>query len=124
MHPFVHIAAIATLAAASSLTAWAAEKATQAQQDYQKERAHCNSGRSQQDRATCLKEAQAAYQETRRGGLNTQGDAQLSANATDRCRAQPEADRAACVARGTGTGTSDGSVHGGGIIHRTETRVP
>lgn len=124
MHPFVHIAAIASLAAALSPTALAAEKATQAQQDYQKERAHCNSGKSQQDRATCLKEAQAAYQESRRGGLNTQGDAQLSGNATDRCRAQPEADRAACVARVTGTGTSEGSVHGGGMIHRTETKVP
>ena len=82
------------------------------------------SGKSQQDKATCLKEAKAAYQESRRSGLGTQGDAQLSSNATQRCRAQPVADRAACVDRIVGAGTSEGSVKGGGVIRRTESKVP
>jgi hypothetical protein len=82
------------------------------------------SGKSHQDQATCLKEAQAAYQESRRDGLGTQGDAQLSTNATDRCGAQPVADRAACVERVTGAGSSEGSVGGGGLIRRSETTVP
>ena len=105
--------------------AWAAgDKATtEAQQRYQQERARCMSGQSQQDKATCLKEAHAAYQESRRGGLASQGDAQLSTNATERCSAQPAADRAACVDRITGAGSSEGSVKGGGLMRQTETKT-
>jgi hypothetical protein len=124
MNIVIRTATLASIALALSPTAWSAGKASQAQQDYQQERAHCMSGKSQQDRATCLKEAQAAYQESRRDGLKTQGDAQLSNNATDRCGAQPAADKAACVDRVTGAGSSEGSVKGGGMIHRTETRTP
>jgi hypothetical protein len=107
-----------------SSTAWSAGTSSQAQQNYRQERAHCMSGKSQQDKATCLKEAQGAYQESRRGGLKTQGDAQLTNNTTDRCGAQPEAGRAACLERVTGAGSSEGSVKGGGILRQTETRVP
>ena len=109
------LATLVTLAAAGSPVAWSAEP---------QERAHCLSGRSQQDTATCLQEAQAAGQESRRGGLGTAGDAQLAGNATDRCRAHPEADRAACIERITGAGTAEGSVEAGGLIRRTEIRVP
>jgi hypothetical protein len=96
--------------------------ATQAQQQYQRERAQCLRGESHQDKATCLKEAGAAYQEARRGGLATQ-ESQLPGNATQRCNAQPEADRADCVKRLTGAGSTEGSVKGGGVIRQTETKT-
>lgn len=106
--------------------AWSAGKATvsAAQQQYQQERQHCISGQSQQDRATCLKEAQSAYQEARKSGLGTQTTAELSSNATQRCNAQPAADRAACMDRLTQPGAASGSVKAGGLIRETETKLP
>jgi hypothetical protein len=97
---------------------------SEAQQQYKRERAHCLSGQSHQDRATCLREAGAAYQEARRGLLNGSGaSADFSRNATARCEAQPPADRQACVQRIMGAGTAEGSVEGGGIIRQIETPV-
>jgi hypothetical protein len=97
---------------------------SEAQQQYKRERAHCLSGQSHQDRATCLREAGAAYQEARRGVLNGSGaSTDFSRNATARCEAQPPADRQACVQRIMGAGTAEGSVEGGGIIRQIETPV-
>lgn len=124
MHFTARLVALAALASLASPAAWSAGKVSPEQQNYRQERAHCMSGKSQQDKATCLKEAEAAYQESRRAGLSTQGDSQLSRNATDRCGAQPLADRAACMDRIKGAGTSEGSVMGGGVIRRTEQKVP
>ncbi|MBA3771440.1 MAG: hypothetical protein H0X13_02795 [Ramlibacter sp.] len=106
--------------------AWSAgnEALSQVQQQYKQERAHCLSGQSHQDRATCLKEAQAAYQEGRRGALvNRSASSDFSKNAMARCEAQPTADRDACVQRITGAGSAQGSVKGGGVIRQTETKV-
>lgn len=113
------------LVLAAAPAAWAAgnQALSQAQQQYKQERAHCLSGQSHQDRATCLKEAAAAYAEARRGALNNSGGSNYSQNATERCSAQPPADREACVQRIMGAGTTDGSVKGGGIIRQTETKV-
>jgi hypothetical protein len=104
--------------------AFAAGKQTEAQRQYQQERAHCTSGKSHQDRATCLKEAENAYSEARKGALGSSGDSELAKNATKRCEAQPAADRAACEQRILGAGTTEGSVKGGGLIRETETKVP
>ena len=106
-------------------SAWAAgnKGSSEAQQRYQQERAHCLSGQSQQDRATCLKEAGAAYDEERRGRLDNSGGSSFTQNATARCNAQPAADREACVQRIRGAGSAQGSVLGGGIIRSTETPV-
>lgn len=112
------------LAFACVPAAWSAAKgSSEAQQRYQQERAHCLSGQSNQDRATCLREAAAARQEARRNRLDTGSSASLEANATARCQAQPAADRAACVARVTGVGSTQGSVEAGGLIRQTETPV-
>jgi hypothetical protein len=102
---------------------WAAGsgKLSQAQQTYQQERAVCLRGASHQDRATCLKEAGAAYEEARRGRLGTASAPDLAGNATRRCEAQPAADRAACAQRILGAGTAEGSVEGGGLLRQTET---
>jgi hypothetical protein len=114
------------IALALAPAAWSAgnNAPPQAQQQYQQERAHCLSGQSHQDRATCLREAGAAYQEARRGVLNGSGaSTDFSRNATARCEAQPPADRQACVQRIMGAGTAEGSVEGGGIIRQIETPV-
>lgn len=106
-------------------TAWAAgnKEVSQAQQRYNQEKARCMTGQSHQDRTTCLKEAGAALQESKRGGLATQKSG-LNANATARCDAQPTADRADCIARIQGAGATSGSVEGGGVIRKTETVIP
>jgi hypothetical protein len=96
---------------------------SEAQQQYKQERAHCLSGQSHQDRATCLKEAGAAYEEARRGALNNSGGSNFSQNATDRCNAQPPADREACVQRIMGADSASGSVKSGGVMRQTETVV-
>lgn len=95
--------------AAGPTTAQLAE----ARRAYQAEREACIAGRSHQDRATCLREAEAAYLEARRGGLtgprtDAQGD----------CTAQPSAATCANV----GEVTTRGSVESGGILR--EVRVP
>lgn len=122
-----HLLACALVLAAAP-AAWA-QAGSAAQDRYNQETARCNSGQSSQDRATCLREAGAALDESKRGGLNTSG-ANLSQNATDRCNAQPAADRADCIKRIMGAGSTaggttstSGSVEGGGVIRETVTPV-
>lgn len=108
------------LATGATGIAGAAERGG-AQAAYRAERAACMSGESQQDRATCLKEAAAALAESRRGGL-TSGDFQQ--NALARCNAQPASEREACRALARGEGVSRGSVEQGGVIRERRVRVP
>ena len=95
---------------------------------YQKERMNCETGNTQQDKATCLKEAGAALGEKRKGKLDNSGSP--VANATDRCNVLPAKDKADCLARITGplSGnqkvTVSGSVEGGGMIKETTTTTP
>jgi hypothetical protein len=103
--------------------ALAAPSDSDAQARYQQERAACESGKSHQDRATCLREAGAALGEARRGRLeDTQ--AQYENNALIRCNPLPPEDRKACIARMQGQGTTRGSVAGGGIYRELITREP
>ena len=116
--------AACVLAVAVVPAAWAAghKGLSEAQQRYNEERAVCMSGQSNQDRATCLREAGAALQEARRGGLAT-STSSLGQNATARCNAQPAADREACVQRIQRPSAVRGSVRDGGLIRETETKV-
>jgi hypothetical protein len=82
---------------------------------YQKEKAVCLGDRSHQDRATCLKEADAALAESAtRPAPATQADHEQ--NALVRCKALPDNERAACQRRIAGEGSSSGSVEGGGVL--------
>jgi len=105
-------------------TAQAADRSA-AQSIEQQDRANCEAGRTQQDRATCLKEAGAAAEERKRQGLVNTGSARL--NATERCKALPVQDRADCLARIEGTAspnqqiTTRGSVATGGVLRETRT---
>jgi len=110
--------------ALGSTSALAADKtaAANAQARYQQERAACLSGESNQDRATCLQEAGAAFAEAKRDGLNGGPAAQYQSNALQRCEALPGDDRQACVARMKGQGSTTGSVASGGIYRELVTR--
>jgi len=92
----------------------------EAQARYQRERAVCMSGQSNQDRATCLREAGAAFAEARHDGLDD-GPTPYVRNALQRCEPLPDEDRRACVSRMQGQGTTSGSVAGGGIYRELVT---
>jgi hypothetical protein len=94
---------------------------SEAQQRYRQERAACMSGASNQDRATCLKEAGAALQEARRGGLS---DGDLARNRMARCAGLPAQDRDDCAMRMEGQGSTTGSARQGGILRELERPVP
>jgi len=100
-----------------------AAKVSDAQLRYQQERAVCMNGTSNQDRATCLKEAGAAWQEAKRAGLATSGDASLQQNRLQRCNALPAQDREDCALR-MEHGTTSGSAQQGGILREIERPVP
>jgi hypothetical protein len=90
--------------------------------NYQHEVQSCLSGRTQQDQATCLKEARNAHAAKERGRLQVGGDFQ--ANAVARCDVFHNGeDKAACEARVLGMGETDGSVAGGGVLREAETVV-
>ncbi|MGE3349310.1 MAG: hypothetical protein AB7I35_17920 [Ramlibacter sp.] len=117
------LAATALVALGTSAAFAAGARAPSAAQErYQQERAVCLSGQSQQDRATCLREAGAAYAQARKGDLASTGSTDYEANALARCNAQPPADRDACVLR-IRQGTVQGSVNGGGLIREVEVPV-
>jgi hypothetical protein len=89
---------------------------------YRMERDNCMSGRTHQDRTTCLKEAGAAQGEARAGRLADR-DASYRQNALERCRVLPVSDREACVGRIDGSGRVSGSVEGGGVIREYTQRI-
>jgi hypothetical protein len=128
MNPLLSCALIAFSMLTTSVVALAADPQTKdsgstAHQRYEEERAYCLSGQSQQDRATCLREATNAYDQARKGGLETTGSTDYRSNAMARCDAQPPADRRACRLLVRGQGSQDGSVQGGGVIREIELPV-
>ena len=126
MNPGLSLGAMALAAATllASGAAVAAAKVSEAQRQYNEDRAHCMSGNSNQDRATCLKEAGAAFQEAKRGGLSTGTDADVSGNKTIRCETLPARDRKDCVMRMQGEGVARGNSQDGGIIRELARPVP
>jgi hypothetical protein len=113
--------ALCAASALLSTVALAAPSASDAQARYQQERAMCESGKSHQDRATCLREAGAALDEARRGRLED-SQVQYQKNALIRCDPLPPAERKDCIARMQGQGTTRGSVEAGGIYRELVTR--
>jgi long-subunit fatty acid transport protein len=114
---------LAALALAASFGAVAQDRT--AQQVYQAERQACMQGQTTNaDRATCLREAGAAYAEAKRGRLsNNVSDAQKRENALLRCREQPAAERLDCERMARGEGKVSGSVAEGAIVKELVTRT-
>jgi hypothetical protein len=111
----------ALLGAAATHAADSSDRSA-AQKRYARDRAACMDGRTNQDRATCLREAGAALTEAKRGGLSNDS-AQFERNRLSRCDAHPAADRDECVRR-MNAGSTSGSVEGGGILRELRTTVP
>ena len=86
------------------------------------EMAACNSGRTQQDRTTCITEVKNANAAKRAGQVDNAGG-QFAANALLRCDPLKGEDKLACEARVMGYGNPQGSVAGGGVITEVETVV-
>ena len=110
-HPMLRAGSLCAISAVLNVCAAAAmavaeTPAADLQMRYQQERARCLEGSSNQDRATCLKEAGAARDEARKGQLND-GDAKYRSNARDRCNALTGDEARDCLARMKGKGTSN-----------------
>ncbi|NMM27988.1 MAG: hypothetical protein HHJ12_12055 [Glaciimonas sp.] len=99
----------------AATAAMAASNTSDADARYKADRAICNSGQSNQDRATCLKEAGAAHQESKKGQVDS-GKGTYQQNALIRCNALPADERDACQRRIGGEGTTSGSVRDGGLF--------
>ena len=118
MKTFSHSAALTLAATLGLLVAGTASAGamSDAQQRYSQERAVCLSGQSNQDRATCLKEAGAALGEARRDNLGATNAREMGNNRMVRCDALPAADREDCVRRMQGEGVTTGSTQQGGVL--------
>ena len=89
---------------------------------YRSEIQACQSGRTQQDRDTCLREARNAQAAREKGVLRHPAE-NYQANAMARCEPLAGEDKAACEARVMGYGNTSGSVAGGGVLREVETVV-
>lgn len=118
------VTALLAVTAATAQVATGAPGATgiDASGSYQQEVQACMTGRTQQDRDTCLKEARNAQADKKRGLLDNAG-AQFQANAAARCDVLSGEEKAACQARVMGYGNTSGSVAGGGVLREVETVV-
>jgi hypothetical protein len=87
---------------------------------YQRDRAVCLSGQSNQETDACLYDAALAVETAKRGGYET-GPVPYAENARQRCDALKGDDRNDCVARMAGAGTVTGSVAAGGIYRELVT---
>jgi hypothetical protein len=85
----------------------------------------CTEGKSNQDLATCLKEAVSARDQARRGDLITEDAQTLAVNALLRCRVhRSTVDRQACENMVRGEGEVSGTVQAGGRIQQITTVLP
>lgn len=87
---------------------------------FEADRQACRSGKSGQDFATCMKEAEAVLAD-RGKSSPAASTAQLQSDAVARCGVFTGDEHTACLARIQGNGTVSGSVAGGGILRETVT---
>lgn len=131
-HAIAHRLMTVGLAALLAAPAWlqaatlaASPAASSPEAAYRADRAACLSGMSQQDQATCLKEAGAVLAERRSGRADGRATAATQqANALKRCAYQPPKARDDCERLARGEGSQQGSVGSGGVIKELVTVVP
>jgi len=119
--PLKAVMAITLAIVATSALAAGNASSADAMKRHKGERAVCMKGQSNQDQATCLREAGAALASAKQGRW-ADDPAQYEVNARRRCQALPTDDRTACLARMDGQGTRSGSVAAGGIYRELVTR--
>ncbi|MBC7500903.1 MAG: hypothetical protein H7315_10450 [Herminiimonas sp.] len=118
----ISVALVVGVGSLAVVSAGAAGHTSDASARFQAESAVCNNGQSNQDRATCLKEAGAALDESKKGRLD-EGKGSFKQNAMTRCEALPSEERDACQRRIDGEGTTSGSVGSGGLLREVVTPV-
>jgi len=111
------------LSTGSAMAATPSAASAEIQARYERERAVCMSGKSNQDQATCLKEAGAARDVARRGLLE-EGNADYRRNQFERCKALTGDEAKDCRLRMKGAGSVSGSASAGGIYRELTTVVP
>lgn len=112
------LAAAASLLGTTAVLAATADTPNDAQARYRYDMEVCNSGRSNQDLATCRLEAKNALAAAKRGGLKDAAD-QYQQNALRRCDAHQGDDRIACQARILGEGDVKSDVEAGGVLRKS-----
>lgn len=96
---------------------------------YQLDVQRCNTGQTNQDKATCLQEAGAARDEANRNRL-TSSNQNYDQNQTKRCEALPVNEREDCLLQmsapntATQSTTTQGSIGGGGVLRETTITMP
>ena len=118
------VAAVCSTFSVGAISATAATP-TAAEQRYQHDRANCMAGKTAESQKTCLTEAAAALQASRKHNLTSPTPDQVAANERKRCDAQSGDDKKDCLKRAAGVDTTvSGSVAGGGDIKETITVIP
>ncbi len=113
-----------TLGACATVNAQASTGNSDAKARYEADVARCKAGQTNQDEATCLREAGAAQEEANRNRL-TNKDSNFSQNQTDRCNSLPATERSDCMKQMSGANTStSGSISSGGVLRETTITVP
>ena len=115
--------ALACLLPTIAIGAAHAEPVSQAQANYQKDRADCLNGQTGESKKTCLREAGAALHDAKTGRLD-KNDANFEQNAVARCQVFKEQDDRDLCERRQREGTVSGSVAGGGDIRELTVTVP
>ncbi|OWT54749.1 hypothetical protein CEY11_21545 [Candidimonas nitroreducens] len=91
---------------------------------YQSDVAFCKSSATTESRATCMKEAGAAYEEAKRNRL-VSGSHDYQQDSTNRCKSLPAGQQQDCMMQMSGQNTvTRGSVESGGILRETTITVP
>ena len=113
-----------TLGACAAAGATGTVSEADAQARYEADVARCKAGQTNQDEATCIQEAGAALEETKRNRL-TDKNSNFDQNQVNRCNSLPVAERSDCLQQMSGTNTTTaGSVSGGGVLRETTITVP
>ena len=94
------------------------------QSQYQLDVQRCNTGQTNQDRATCLREAGAAREEAQRNRLDNGQSANYDTNALARCNKLPQTQREDCMRQMSAPSSVKGSVESGGVLRETVIPVP
>lgn len=116
--------ALALGAALAPAVSMAQKPSTTAQEQYQQDVKRCNAGQTNQDRKTCLQEAGAALQESRRNRLDDKQEGRYEQNAMQRCSALPASQQQDCMTQMQSPTRVMGSVSGGGVLRETVIQVP
>lgn len=122
---FVLCLGMASVPAFAANAGAAPSRITQAQTQYQHDMAACKNGQSQENKATCEKEAGAAFEAAKHGQLISAPAGSYQENADNRCANLPGDQRQDCMTLMSDPNAKvQGSVNSGGILRETTITIP